>query len=268
MNTHNKLKTVLVQSDIVWENPTENRKLFEEKINKISSDIDLIILPEMFTTGFSMKANHLAETMTGDTVNWMKRLSKEKNCAITGSIIIKEKAFNSEEKELYYNRLLFVHPSGKVDFYDKKHLFTLAGEQKIFTAGTKKSIVNYKGWKICLLICYDLRFPAWARNTDNYDVLLYVASWPSSRIDAWDTLLKARAIENMSYTIGVNRVGTDANGHQYNGNSVGYDMLGNCIDKNNNGEEISLSITLDKEKQTEIRSKFGFLNDKDAFDFN
>ncbi|MCG8236189.1 nitrilase family protein [Tenacibaculum finnmarkense] len=268
MNTHNKLKTVLVQSDIVWENPTENRKLFEEKINKISSDIDLIILPEMFTTGFSMKANHLAETMTGDTVNWMKRLSKEKNCAITGSIIIKEKAFNSEEKELYYNRLLFVHPSGKVDFYDKKHLFTLAGEQKIFTAGTKKSIVNYKGWKICLLICYDLRFPAWARNTDNYDVLLYVASWPSSRIDAWDTLLKTRAIENMSYAIGVNRVGTDANGHQYNGNSVGYDMLGNCIDKNNNGEEISLSITLDKEKQTEIRSKFGFLNDKDTFDFN
>ncbi|MFZ3574626.1 nitrilase family protein [Tenacibaculum finnmarkense] len=268
MNTHNKLKTVLVQSDIVWENPTENRKLFEEKINKISSDIDLIILPEMFTTGFSMKAYLLAETMTGDTVNWMKRLSKEKNCAITGSIIIKEKTFNSEEKELYYNRLLFVHPSGKIDFYDKKHLFTLAGEQKIFTAGTKKSIVNYKGWKICLLICYDLRFPAWARNTDNYDVLLYVASWPSSRIDAWDTLLKARAIENMSYTIGVNRVGTDANGHQYNGNSVGYDMLGNCIDKNNNGEEISLSITLDKEKQTEIRSKFGFLNDKDAFDFN
>ncbi|MCG8882486.1 nitrilase family protein [Tenacibaculum finnmarkense] len=268
MNTHNKLKTVLVQSDIVWENPTENRNLFEEKINKISSDIDLIILPEMFTTGFSMKAYLLAETINGDTVNWMKRLSKEKNCAITGSIIIKEKAFNSEEKELYYNRLLFVHPSGKIDFYDKKHLFTLAGEQKIFTAGTKKSIVNYKGWKICLLICYDLRFPAWARNTDNYDVLLYVASWPSSRIDAWDTLLKARSIENMSYTIGVNRVGTDANGHQYNGNSVGYDMLGNCIDKNNNGEEISLSITLDKEKQTEIRSKFGFLNDKDAFDFN
>ncbi|MBE7647445.1 nitrilase family protein [Tenacibaculum finnmarkense] len=268
MNTHNKLKTVLVQSDIVWENPTENRNLFEEKINKISSDIDLIILPEMFTTGFSMKAYLLAETINGDTVNWMKRLSKEKNCAITGSIIIKEKAFNSEEKERYFNRLLFVHPSGKIDFYDKKHLFTLAGEQKIFTAGTKKSIVNYKGWKICLLICYDLRFPAWARNTDNYDVLLYVASWPSSRIDAWDTLLKARSIENMSYTIGVNRVGTDANGHQYNGNSVGYDMLGNCIDKNNNGEEISLSITLDKEKQTEIRSKFGFLNDKDAFDFN
>ncbi|MCD8399570.1 nitrilase family protein [Tenacibaculum finnmarkense] len=268
MNTHNKLKTVLVQSDIVWENPTENRKLFEEKINKISSDINLIILPEMFTTGFSMKAYLLAETINGDTVNWMKRLSKEKNCAITGSIIIKEKAFNSEEKDRYFNRLLFVHPSGKVDFYDKKHLFTLAGEQKIFTAGTKKSIVNYKGWKICLLICYDLRFPAWAINTDNYDVLLYVASWPSSRIDAWDTLLKARAIENMSYTIGVNRVGTDANGHQYNGNSVGYDMLGNCIDKNNNGEEISLSITLDKEKQTEIRSKFGFLNDKDAFDFN
>ncbi|MCD8412584.1 nitrilase family protein [Tenacibaculum finnmarkense] len=268
MNTYNKLKTALVQSDIVWENPTENRKLFEEKINKLSSDVDLIILPEMFTTGFNMKAHLLAETMNGDTVNWMKRLSKEKNCAITGSIIIKEKAFNSEEKERYFNRLLFVHPSGKIDFYDKKHLFTLAGEQKIFTAGSKKSIVNYKDWKICLLICYDLRFPAWARNTKNYDVLLYVANWPSSRIDAWDTLLKARAIENMSYTIGVNRVGTDANGHQYNGNSVSYDTLGNCIDKNNNGEEVSLLITLDKEKQAEIRSKFGFLNDKDAFVFN
>ncbi|MEX6626637.1 nitrilase family protein [Tenacibaculum salmonis] len=261
MHTHNKLKTVLVQSDIVWENPKENRKNFQEKINKLSSDIDLIILPEMFTTGFTMNPNSLAETMNGDTIIWMQKISKEKKCAITGSIIIKE-------NELYFNRLLFVHPSGKIDFYDKKHLFTLAGEQKIFTAGTKKNIVNYKDWKICLLICYDLRFPAWARNTENYDLLLYVASWPTSRIDAWDTLLKARAIENISFTIGVNRIGIDANGHEYNGNSVCYDMLGNCIDKNNNSKEISLHIELNKEEQNKIRNKFGFLNDKDTIVFN
>ncbi|WP_233900735.1 amidohydrolase [Tenacibaculum piscium] len=264
MTTHNTLKIALIQSDIIWENPTINRLHFQEKINKLSSDIDLIILPEMFTTGFSIKANHLAETMNGDTVNWMLKIAKEKNCAITGSIIIKEKGENS----LYFNRLLFVHPSQKIDFYDKKHLFTLADEQKVFTAGHQKKIITYKGWKICPLICYDVRFPAWARNQENYDILLYVASWPSSRIDAWDSLLKARAIENMSYTIGVNRVGTDENRHQYNGNSVSYDSQGKCIVKNNTGEEVSLLIEIDKNKQDKIRRKFGFLNDKDTFIFD
>lgn len=260
MKTSNKLKVALIQSDLVWENPTENRKHFEDKINELDSNIDLIILPEMFTTGFTMQASNLAETMEGKTIVWMQQLASQKESAITGSIIITENGN-------YFNRLLFVHPCGKIDFYDKKHLFTLANEHKTFSPGNKHILINYKGWKISPLICYDLRFPAWARNTDNYDLLLYVASWPTPRINAWNTLLKARAIENMVYTIGVNRVGTDANGYEYNGNSVAYDILGNCLGKNDNGKEISLTIELDKEKQNKIRSKFGFLNDKDLFTF-
>lgn len=260
MNSSNKLKIALIQADLVWENPTENRNRFQEKIMAISDTIDLIILPEMFTTGFSMTPENIAETMEGNTVNWMLKLAKEKNCAITGSIII-------TENNNYYNRLLFVHPSGKIDSYDKKHTFTLAGEHEVYTAGKTKNIIDYKGWKICPLICYDLRFPVWARNTENYDLLLYVASWPKPRIEAWDSLLKARAIENMSYTIGVNRVGVDANNYEYNGNSVAYDMLGNCIDKKNNNEEVSIIIELDKESQLKVRNRFRFLEDQDNFIF-
>ncbi|WP_299118827.1 amidohydrolase [uncultured Tenacibaculum sp.] len=260
MNSSNKLKIALIQSDLVWENPTENKNRFQEKIMAISDTIDLIILPEMFTTGFSMTPENIAETMEGNTVNWMLKLAKEKNCAITGSIII-------TENNNYYNRLLFVHPSGKIDSYDKKHTFTLAGEHEVYTAGKTKNIIDYKGWKICPLICYDLRFPVWARNTENYDLLLYVASWPKPRVEAWDSLLKARAIENMSYTIGVNRVGVDANNYEYNGNSVAYDMLGNCIDKKNNNEEVSIMIELDKKSQLKIRNRFRFLEDQDNFIF-
>lgn len=260
MNSSNKLKIALIQADLVWENPTENRNRFQEKIMAISDTIDLIILPEMFTTGFSMTPENIAETMEGNTVNWMLKLAKEKNCAITGSIII-------TENNNYYNRLLFVHPSGKIEYYDKKHTFTLAGEHEVYTAGKTKNIIDYKGWKICPLICYDLRFPVWARNTENYDLLLYVASWPKPRIEAWDSLLKARAIENMSYTIGVNRVGVDANNYEYNGNSVAYDMLGNCMDKKNNNEEVSIIIELDKESQLKVRNRFRFLEDQDNFIF-
>ncbi|KAB1160640.1 amidohydrolase [Tenacibaculum aiptasiae] len=260
MNSSNKLKIALIQADLVWENPTENRNHFQKKIIAISDAIDLIILPEMFTTGFSMTPENIAETMEGNTVNWMLKLAKEKNCAITGSIII-------TENNNYYNRLLFVHPSGKIESYDKKHTFTLAGEHEVYTAGKTKNIIDYKGWKICPLICYDLRFPVWARNTENYDLLLYVASWPKPRIEAWDSLLKARAIENMSYTIGVNRVGVDANNYEYNGNSVAYDMLGNCMDKKNNNEEVSIIIELDKESQLKVRNRFRFLEDQDNFIF-
>ncbi len=260
MNSTNKLTIALVQADLVWENPTENLHRFQEKIMTISEAIDLVILPEMFTTGFTMNPKHVAETMDGKTVNWMLDMAKHKNCAITGSIIIKE-------DNQFFNRLLFVHPSGQIDFYDKKHTFTLAGEHKVFSAGNNKTTVMYKGWRICPLICYDLRFPVWARNTEDYDLLFYVASWPKPRIEAWDTLLKARAIENMSYTIGVNRVGTDANGYEYNGNSAGYDMLGNCITKNNKGEEESLVIEIDKNEQNKVRDKFRFLEDRDYFKF-
>ncbi|WP_299106320.1 amidohydrolase [uncultured Tenacibaculum sp.] len=258
MKNNNQLKVALIQSDLIWENPKENRNHFEEKINSISKEIDLIVLPEMFTTGFSMNPEQIAETMQGETVIWMQQLAKKRQCALTGSIII-------TENNQYYNRLLFVHPSGKIEYYNKKHTFTLAGEDKVYTAGNEKLMVNYQGWKICPLICYDLRFPVWARNVEQYDLLLYVASWPKPRIEAWDTLLKARAIENMSFTIGVNRVGVDANDYEYIGNTVCYDTLGNCLAKNNDGEETVLVVTLDKEKQIETRARFQFLEDKDQF---
>ncbi|CAM1350472.1 amidohydrolase [Tenacibaculum insulae] len=266
MDTHNKLKVALIQSDLIWENPTENRRVFEKKIRELPTNTDLVVLPEMFTTGFTMDAEKNVETMDGKTVNWMRNLAFSKNCAITGSIIVKEPLCNSAKKETYFNRLIFAHPSGKIDFYDKKHLFTLAGEHTVFSAGNEQVLINFKGWKICPLICYDLRFPAWARNTKNYDLLLYVASWPTPRIEAWNTLLKARAIENMSYTIGVNRIGTDANRYKYNGNSVGFDMLGKCLAKNIN-KEVTLLIELDKENQNKTRNRFRFLEDKDQFTF-
>ena len=189
---HDQLKIALIQSDLVWENPKKNRKHFKEKIESISKPVDMIVLPEMFSTGFTMNAKDVAETMDGKTVAWMKKKALKTNAAIIGSLVISEDG-------KFYNRLLFVEPSGDIHIYDKRHTFTLAGEEKIYASGTKKLIVDYKGWKICPLVCYDLRFPVWARNTENYDVLLYVANWPKPRILAWDTLLKARAIENMSY---------------------------------------------------------------------
>lgn len=258
MSLSSILKVALLQSDLVWENPSENKKVFEKKINDLPNDVALVILPEMFTTGFTMNAKSVAETMDGSTVQWMQSLAKKLHIAITGSIVICE-------NDDYYNRLLFVHPSGKIDCYNKKHTFTLAGEHEVYSAGTKQIIVDYKGWKICPLICYDLRFPVWARNTYNYDLLLYVASWPKPRIDAWNSLLKARAIENMSYTIGVNRVGLDANNYEYTGNSVCYDTLGNCLVKNNQGTEDVLIVALNKETQTKTRNRFRFLDDKDTF---
>lgn len=258
MNATNHLRVALIQSDLIWENPTANRKKFEEKINGLLDEIDLIVLPEMFTTGFTMNASAVAETIEGETVQWLQDLAQKKATAITGSIVIRE-------NDRFYNRLLFVHPSGKIDSYNKKHTFTLAGEHEVFSAGTEKIIVDYRGWKICPLICYDLRFPVWARNTENYDLLLYVASWPKPRIEAWDSLLKARAIENMTYTAGVNRVGVDPNKYEYTGNTVCYDTLGNCLAKNNLGSEETLIVKLNKQEQTKIRDRFRFLDDQDTF---
>lgn len=254
----NILKITIIQSELVWENSAQNRQVFLEKIKSISEVVDLIILPEMFTTGFTMNPEKVAETMDGETIHWLKYLAKEKNTAITGSLIIKE-------GNKYYNRLVFVHPTGEIKTYDKRHTFTLAGEDKIYTAGNKKLIVAYKGWKICPMICYDLRFPVWSRNTDDYNLLIYVANWPKPRITAWSTLLKARAIENMSYVVGVNRIGADDNGHEYSGNSAAYDALGeeiSTIEPNKNTTEI-ISISMDE--LTKTRNKFGFLEDRDKF---
>ena len=251
------MKVALFQTKLAWEQPETNRKFIEEYFLNEATDFDLFVLPEMFTSGFTMHPEKISETMQGETISWLKKLAKIKNCAITGSLVI-------QENNNYYNRMVFVHPSGKIDAYDKRHLFTLAGEEKVYTKGNEKAIVNYNNWNICLQICYDLRFPVFARNVENYDLLLYVANWPKVRIMAWDALLKARAIENMTYTIGVNRIGTDANALEYTGHSKIIDFLGNEILSCENELGVFI-IEIDKNQQTQTRQKMNFLNDKDAF---
>ena len=251
------MRVALIQSPLVWENPKANRVYFEEKINGISESVNLIVLPEMFSTGFTMNPAAIAETMQGETVLWMQTLAKDKKTAITGSLVI-------EDGGCFYNRMLFVYPSGEVLHYDKRHLFTLAGEDRIYTAGEQKLIVDYLGWKICPMVCYDLRFPVFSRNVENYDLLLYVASWPEKRTQAWDALLKARAIENMSYVVGVNRIGTDDNGHGYSGHTQVVDCLGDYLLEPKESEGLFL-LVLDRESMLATRKQLGFLKDQDLF---
>lgn len=249
------MKINIVQTALIWENPAANRENLAS-IFQNSDEADLIILPEMFSTGFSMSRQNLAEPMDGETVNWLKEMSKQHNAAITGSIIIAENGS-------YFNRLLFVLPSGELFCYDKRHLFSLAGEDKVFKKGNKKLIVDYIGWKIAPFICYDLRFPVFSRNTELYDLAIYVANWPETRINAWDTLLKARAIENMAFVAGVNRIGSDGSKLNYTGHSQLIDPLGACILDAGNLEGVYLG-TLDKQILIEARS-LGFLDDRDDF---
>jgi len=253
------LNIAVIQTSLIWENAIENRNQLFEKISETIEEVDVFVLPEMFSTGFSMHPRNISERMDGETVKWMKDLAKKKNAAIAGSIII-------SENNNFYNRFLFVHPSGEINQYDKRHLFTLAGEEKVYTAGMKKIIVNYKGWKICPLVCYDLRFPVWARNVEDYDVLMYVANWPKRRIEAWDALLKARSIENMTYVVGVNRVGLDANNFEYNGHSVVYNCMGESLSNIEEGKECVTIIKLEKDHISKVRNKLNFLNDKDIFE--
>lgn len=258
------MKIALIQSSLFWENPKANRNHFEVKINTLTEKVDLIVFPEMFSTGFTMNPSDVFETMEGETVLWLQSLAKAKNTAITGSLVI-------NENDNFYNRLVFVFPSGEIQFYDKRHLFSLAGEDKVYTSGNQKLIVEYLGWKICPLICYDLRFPVFARNVENYDVLIYVANWPKLRINAWDILLKARSVENMCYTIGVNRMGFDKpvrrgeNHFEYDGHSQAVDFLGNYILEPQETEGVFV-VELSKEKLVETKNKLGFLGDRDAFE--
>jgi len=252
------MKIALIQSDLYWEDVSKNRNNFESKINQIDSEVNLIVLPEMFSTGFTMNALAVAETMQGETVLWMQTMAKQKNCAITGSLVI-------TENDQFYNRMFFVFPSGEIQYYNKRHLFTLAGEDKTYTAGTEKVIVDYLGWKICLQVCYDLRFPVFARNVENYDLLIYVANWPKVRTNAWDILLKARAVENLSYVVGVNRIGFDANNYEHIGHSQAVDFLGNYILEPQETEGVFV-VELDKNVMVETRKKLDFLSDKDTFE--
>jgi predicted amidohydrolase len=253
-----QLKIALIQSELVWENPEQNRQRFAEKIKGITQPVDVIVLPEMFTSGFTMSPEHVFETMEGNSIAWMKAIAKKANAAICGSLVISEDGN-------YYNRFVFVTPEGKLEQYDKRHTFTLAGEHEVYKAGKNRLITHYKGWKLHPLVCYDLRFPVWARNTEDYDVLMYVANWPKPRINAWDALLKARAIENMSYCVGVNRVGVDKNELEYPGHSAVYDGLGKQISDIKPNTEQTAIIILEKDHLKTIRQNLKFLDDRDDF---
>lgn len=260
--TQEMLKVAFIQSSLVWENPSENLRLFSQKIESINQSFDLLVLPEMFTTGFTMNTSCVSAKDQKDTLAWMKQVAAEKGACVIGSII-------HNEGEAFYNRLWVFFPSGESLFYDKKHLFTLAKEQENYSPGNKQLLFEYKGWRIAPYICYDLRFPVWSRNTSNYDLLLYVANWPKVRVDAWDALLKARAIENMSYCLGVNRSGVDRKKVEYSGNSALYDMLGRQLSETNNQfTEFCEVVTLSYSELQKVREKLGFLNDRDSFQLN
>ena len=252
------LKISIIQSDLFWEDISSNLNMFSKKMKSLANKTDLIILTEMFTTGFTMNASELAEEENGMTLQWMQQEAKKNRAAITGSFIV-------TEKENYFNRLFFVYPDGEYITYDKRHTFTLAKEHKTFSSGNEQIYMNYLGWKIYTLICYDLRFPVWSRNTTNYDVLIYVANWPKKRIAAWDALLKARAIENMCYTIGVNRVGDDGNGHGYVGHSSIYDVLGDRISTKDQEKEFVETYILERSHLELHRKHLQFLKDQDNF---
>lgn len=251
-----KLNIALVQCTLVWEDPQANRENLERIINSVSPEVDVIVLPEMFTTGFTMTPGNIAKAEGEKTVAWMQAMANNKNAALVGSIVY-------EEEGNYYNRLWFVEPGNKMEHYDKRHTFTLAGEDKVYTAGMDKLLLSFRGFRFCPLICYDLRFPVWSRNTEDYDVLLYVASWPEKRINAWDALLRARAIENMSYVVGVNRIGADNLDNTYVGHSAIYDVLGETLVFSE--ADTVLYATLNKEHITTQRNKLRFLADRDQF---
>lgn len=217
------LTVTLIQADLCWEDIDANLNMFDQGLDGLEHPSDLIVLPEMFSTGFSMAATQQAETMTGKAVNWLKEKAKAKDAVITGSLMIKEKGH-------YFNRLLWAQPDGRLATYDKKHLFRYAGEHEIYTAGNECITLELNGWLIRPYICYDLRFPIWCRNLNQaYDLALFVANWPTRRAFHWQQLLKARAIENQTYVIGVNRVGTDGNGHTYDGDSTALSPTGETL---------------------------------------
>lgn len=257
------LTFTIIQTNLKWEQKALNLQMLEEKINCIQQKTEVVILPEMFSTGFSMRAEKLAEKTDGETIAWMKRVSSEKKIILTGSIII-------ADDENYYNRLIWMLPNGQMGFYDKKHLFAYADENKHYKAGNKRLIASVKGWRINLQVCYDLRFPVWSRQSAKeddmleYDVLIYIANWPEKRSQAWKTLLQARAIENQCFCIGVNRVGNDGNGIYYSGDSMAVNAMGEILYHKAHEEDVC-TITLQKEDLQNIREKMPFWKDADSF---
>lgn len=253
------LRISMIQSHIIWEDRDENLGYYGELLRRVSGKTDIAVLPETFTTGFSMEVERLADTMDGPTVPAIKGWASKYNLAVVGSFIVKDNGN-------YFNRAFFITPEGDEYYYDKRHLFRMADEDKHFTAGNKRTVISYKGWNICLQVCYDLRFPVWSRNRNNeYDLLIYVANWPEARKKVWKTLLPARAVENMAYVCGVNRVGIDGKGFTYRGDSMVFSPKGKKLADAGKREEITRTCTLNKEDLDELRAKFPAWKDADAF---
>ena len=248
----------LFQPDLVWESPALNLSKVDQLLDQLPKGTDVVFLPEMFTTGFTMNVSQYAEPADGETIRWMKKRSRDHQVALCGSLIMKEAG-------LYFNRLVFVEPSGEIRLYDKRHLFTMGNEGKYFNRGAERLIVQYKGWRICPLICYDLRFPVWSRNRNEYDLLVYVATWPQSREEVWNTLLKARALENQAYVAGVNRVGVEGQMISYSGNSQILSPKGLCLAETRSDEEAIIAAELSWSELVKFRSTFPVLDDADTF---
>ena len=253
------LRISLIQMDVVWEDPVSNRLKLEQLMEPLQGVTDLILLPEMFSTGFSMNAKSLAESMDGDTVSWMRGIAKKLGVSLAGSLIIKE---NSH----FYNRFLFITPSDEIHYYDKKHLFSMGEENLYFNRGNKRVVFQYKGWRIALYICYDLRFPVWCRSIKDADLMLFTANWPAARKSVWKTLLQARAIENQLYVAGVNRTGSDGLGITYSGDSMVIDpkgaIIGTIQDRPNELLTCKISLT----ELNRFREKFPVYRDEDNFE--
>ena len=262
------LRIALIQTDLHWEDIAANLQMLDGKIRSITEEVDLIALPEMFSTGFSMSPERVAEPMDGAAVQWLRQMAKLKNCVVTGSLTLYDE---HDGVRKYYNRLVWMKPDGLYEIYDKRHLFSMSDEPKVYTAGDKRLIQSINGWRICPMICYDLRFPVWARNAINdqrettYDVLLYVANWPDRRVQAWRTLLQARAIENQSYVVGVNRIGHEGDAIYYSGDSSVIDPLGNILYRKEHDADIAI-VELNYEEMIKVRRQFPFLKDADSFD--
>jgi len=256
MNSH--LRVTIIQCDLAWQDPATNRARLARHFRGLLGRTDLVVLPEMFPTGFSMDADVLAEDMDGPTVGWLREEAAALGCAITGSLIVRD-------GEHYYNRLVWARPDGSLAHYDKRHLFRMAGEHEHFAAGNRRLVVELKGWRICPMVCYDLRFPVWSRSRGDYDALLYVANWPARRRLAWQSLLRARAIENLACVVGVNRIGRDGNGVAYSGDSVVLDHLGQPLGSEGDGDRVETAV-LDLESLQAWRRSFPAHLDADDYD--
>lgn len=253
------LRVTLVQSMLHWEDATANRAMLGPRLSALKGGTDLVLLPEMFTTGFSMRSGEMAEDMSGPTVAWMREQAGDLDAALYGSVIIRD-------GDRRFNRGLFVEPDGRVTVYDKRHLFRFADETSHYSAGSQRVIVNWRGWRLLLQICFDLRFPVFARNRGDYDAILYVANWPEARRYPWSQLLIARAIENQCYVLGENRVGMDGKGVHYTGDSVAIDPKGQLIIACEAAREQCLTCTLDRASLEEFRRKFPVSAEADDFD--